>query len=645
MWRSVLKSMAEADRASDQRKKTFSPKHPDIPVLRSYKGKANSDFWDSFPTNWAWPGKSLLNADALEELGEHFGLIDDNFRTVLTDIRQGAVLGCRGEPRLPTRSSNASSSFEFGAQVTDAIASWVKKGFVHGPVMPAEVPKSAKVNGIMCREKPNGSVRIILNLSAPKERGVNKGIRKEEFPAEMSSTQKFLEVLARAGRNCEIVKIDWSDAYKHIAVSDGDLNLQWFQWLGRYFCELDLIFGCVSSVGIYDRAAKTVLRVVERMAAMPHELVCQHLDDVCAAAPAGTGLAKRFDESYAKVAELVGVKLAPRDDPEKSFGPSTSGIVLGVFYDTVNWTWAVPTERLNIIINLIWDVLGFKNVPAKVLETLVGKIIHVKPLVPGAKFHISELQRAIGDIRREEKQQELSGEVEPIFVEKTDLMVAQLHYWRVVLPACSGRIGIPDPRDSVPVTVIDFYTDAAGGSLSAPGQGLGAVGPLWWAYLPWPRPINEEKRSSDGKRLGGKLSFLELLGPLLVVAAGHEQCKGKDVRVWVDNIGSVMIFKKGYSVTCSFATCVARAIAVVAAGIGCRMYVEKITRCSTRSAEAADALSKADFSRFWGCWEHDLVVDGARVPRALLSWLKNPDTTVPLGELILEELGVKQVLW
>ena len=613
-------------------------------MLRSYKGRQNGNFWELFPKNYGWPGKSLIDADALEKLGKELYLWDARFAQVVQDIRSGAVLGCRGEPRLPTRSSNATSAYEFGPQVTDAVASWVAKGFVHGPVLPCELPKSAKVNGIMCREKPNGSVRIILNLSAPKGRGVNKGIRKEEFPAEMSSTQKFLEVLDRAGRGCEMVKVDWSDAYKHIPVSDGDLNLQWFKWLGMYFCELSLIFGCVSSVGIYDRAAKVVLSVVEKKSEMPRELVCQHLDDVCAAAPAGSGLAQRFDAMYSSVAREIGVKLAPRDDPEKSFGPSTSGIVLGVRYDTVSWTWAVPVERLNVIINLIWEVLGLKSVPAKLFETLVGKLIHVKPLVPDSRFHISELQRAIGDIRREEIRQDSAGIEEPIMVEKTPLMVAQLHYWRVLLPACSGRIAIPNPRNSVPITAVDFYTDAAGGSLAVKGQGLGAVGPDWWCYLAWPRPINGEKRSADGKRLGGKLSFLELLGPLLVVAAGKEACQGKDICVWVDNIGSVMIYKKGYSATCSYASCVARAINVVAAGLGCRVFVEKITRCSTAEAEAADALSKADFGRFWSCWDGK-VSEGARPPRALLAWLLNPSVDAALGECILEELGVAQTLW
>ncbi len=164
---------------------------------------------------------------------------------VLADIMQGADIGCTGSFRSPSTSSNASSAFEYGRQVTDAIASWVKKGFVFGPVELTKIPKDAKVNGIMVRPKPDGAARVILNMSAPAGNSVNDGIDITRFPAIMSSTKKWLAVLEKAGRGCVIMKIDWSDAYKHIAVRQEDLNLQWFTWLGRGFVELCLIFFCL----------------------------------------------------------------------------------------------------------------------------------------------------------------------------------------------------------------------------------------------------------------------------------------------------------------------------------------------------------------------------------------------------------------
>jgi hypothetical protein len=123
--------------------------------------------------------------------------------------------------------------------VSDAICDWLCKGFAYIPVHDKDVPVNTKFSGIMTCPKPSGAVRIILN----------------QFPAVMSSTKKWLTALWLAGKCCWITKTDWSDAYKHCSLREKDLCLQWFRWLNMNFCELCLIFGCVSSAGIFDRIA------------------------------------------------------------------------------------------------------------------------------------------------------------------------------------------------------------------------------------------------------------------------------------------------------------------------------------------------------------------------------------------------------
>ena len=44
--------------------------------------------------------------------------------------------------------------------------------------------------------------------------------------------------------------------------------------------------------------------------------------------------AVQYDECFMQVAQQVGVKLAPRDDHDKTFGPCKKGVVFGVEYDT-----------------------------------------------------------------------------------------------------------------------------------------------------------------------------------------------------------------------------------------------------------------------------------------------------------------------
>ncbi len=83
----------------------------------------------------------------------------------------------------------------------------------------------------------------------------------------------------------------------------------------------------------------------------------------------------------------------------------------------------------------------------------------------------------------------------------------------------------------------------------------------------------DQRRWLEGRRQEGrrKLSALELVGPLVVVAAGHAICRGQTLQVWVDNAGSVDVYRRGYSRNCRLCTTIAKAMATVAAGIGCRL--------------------------------------------------------------------------
>ena len=148
--------------------------------------------------------------------------------------------------------------------------------------------------------------------------------------------------------------------------------------------------------------------------------------------------------------------------------------------------------------------------------------------------------------------------------------------------------------------------------------------------------------AEDGGKLGRKLSALELVGPLICVAAGNGWCRNRPVRIWVDNAGSVLIWEKGYSNSCALCTTLVKAIAAVAAGIGCQLYIQKIRRCSSPGAVMADAISKADFNLFRRtALEHrwPLAVGPARVPGTLLRWIDRPVVSDSLGHEILDELA------
>ena len=630
MWRKCFEEAAAAGDIPEAKQKVFKPRFPEIPTLANYKEGGGKEFWERFPVNLEDKVEPDFNHKALSALVGKLGCSDKaRVDRVLGYLREGADIGCKGIYRCSTSSSNASSSYESGREVSDAIAGWIADKYAYGPVEEAEVPAEAKVSGIMVKKKPNGAARVILNLSAPAGVSVNEGITAEDFPAVMSSTEAWLRVLRKAGRGCWISKTDWASAYKQIPVRKEDTNLQWFEWAGRFFKELCLIFGSASSAGIFDDAAKVVLDLVCRLAGFPADMICQHLDDICAAAAVKEVLDK-FDDTFSEVAEELGVKLAPRDDHDKTFGPCKKGVVFGVEYDTEEWTWQLPEEKMLRIIGAIKEVMKKPTITDKQAQSLAGKLINIRPLIPAGKYNVDRIMAMLAASSKNKE------------VEVSDDCRRQLRFWELALLACNGRLSIPDPDIRLPPWAVDIYTDAAGGTLDSPGRGSGGVCQGEWFYIPWSMKVNSGCCKVDGKKVARKLSALELVGPLAALVAFAERCRMMPVRIWVDNAGSVRIWEKGYSSYCRLCTTLVKAISVVAAGLGSRVEITKITRCSSSGAVIADKLSKGDI--LGGLEEgrrsgRPLAATPTALPTPLLRWVCLPVPYDDLGHELLVHLA------
>ena len=284
--------------------------------------------------------KSGINPEVLERLAWETGYpYPTILRDVVNDVKFGARLGVADSYRVQSSSTNAPSAYEFGDRVSDSLCKMMREGYIMGPF--EENNKPFEVNsfsGLMVKLKPDGSARLILNLSKGDPYSVNEGINSSDFPSIMSSTSEFVRVLNRNGRGSLMTKIDWASAYKQIRINHDDIWQQGFKWLGKTFYELCMVFGASSSAGLFDRLAKIVLHIVLVKSGMPRRCVIQHLDDVCSASPRGSTRARKFYDTFKSICKVLGVQLAPEGDKDKEFGPTTKGLVLGIVYDPQSWT-------------------------------------------------------------------------------------------------------------------------------------------------------------------------------------------------------------------------------------------------------------------------------------------------------------------
>ena len=98
-----------------------------------------------------------------------------------------------------------------------------------------------------------------------------------------------------------------------------------------------------------------------------------------------------FYNKFRDLSEELGVKLAPPGDKDKEFGPSQQEVVLGVYYETVPWTWSIMDNKLSIILNKLQYCIENEVMSLREIKYLCGKLIDIRCLCDEFKFHLGSL--------------------------------------------------------------------------------------------------------------------------------------------------------------------------------------------------------------------------------------------------------------
>ena len=564
-------------------------------------------------------------------------------------LDNGADLGCMGSARLPTKQRNAESCYEFGERVLDSLEDWLQQGIAAGPMTKKEVRHHLgadyTVNPISVRLKPNGKARIIVNMSAPhvkdKEKldlssgvptSVNSGISKEAWPANMAGTKEVLELLHLKGQGCKFCKSDWTSAYKHIFVRTKDLCLQVLEIGGRYFVEKALVFGCVSSPGIYDFIAKLVIKLAAARVGTSLGDILQCLDDVVHIAHRDSTDCEEFYLSYRQTCEEVGVRLAPEGDKDKAFPPTCEGTILGIEYNTEAWKWRMPEAKASYMLETLYKITDGLPVTNEEVLKLVGRLQHYHKLVPGGKqerMWLTTLGDSLG----------LPSRV----VEPCSVTVSQARWWAINIPSSLEWSSIPDPRKFFPSRYVSLFPDAAGGSDTDIKLGFGGCiwleeEPLPWCYLAWSELIRTNRKNRDGVAFARKLSTLEAVAALGLLASEPALLKNKAIRIFSDNQGFVTAHKKSYTPDPYLMTAV-MAINNVARGLNINLDVQWSPRRSGVGEEIADDLSKGKILGLADRVGTEMRTNPSFIPKTLVTWLEHPTASRVLGQAMLDEMS------
>ena len=162
--------------------------------------------------------------------------------------------------------------------------------------------------------------------------------------------------------------------------------------------------------------------------------------------------------------------------------------------------------------------------------------------------------------------------------------------------------------------------------------------PETWSQVLHGPATNAGVLCEDRKSLSCKLSVWELVGALLALSSAPDRVRNKQAVTFIDNIGSVVWWNKGWSKGCQLGNTVIRALYLLARSLNCSLWVEHIHRCSCSEAIVADSISKSDFQTLRREMSQADTLP-RRVPLTLVNWMKNPKPNRLLGEEILAEMS------
>ena len=340
-------------------------KCPEVQKLGNYEGPPPKSFWNTFPfSSLPTDVSSNINVKTLDEI-----IKSNEEKLTFTELSRAFKcvdnfkFGASSFQKMPLPSCFCKNSVEtakFGTQITDTIATWVKKGFVAGPF---DMPpfENFRVNPLIAVDQGE-KIRPVLNASLPKDMSFNDNV--DVLKTEkvyMSTARRFGFAVCDAGINSIMSKFDLIDAYKNIPAKIFDLRLQGFSWLSKYFVECTQIFGAKTAVANFDIFGNTVLALTLINCDIPRMWVHRALDDVPVVAPAKTMWCEEFSTEYVKTCEKIGVKLAENcSKNEKAFTNVEVGKVLGIYFDSKNLMWKLPSEKKTLAIICIKEIITKK---------------------------------------------------------------------------------------------------------------------------------------------------------------------------------------------------------------------------------------------------------------------------------------------
>ena len=444
--------------------------------------------------------------------------------------------------------------------------------------------------GIIPKKNKPGKWRLIVDLSSPENGSVNDGIEKDICSLSYTSVDVVADKVLALGRGAMLAKMDIKQAYRMVPIHPQDRRLLGMRWEGVVYVDKTLPFGLRSAPIIFSALADALAWM---MASRGVSFVDHYIDDFITA---GRPTSTECHNNLQIMLETCGSTGTPVE-PDKTEGPSTVLVFLGIEIDTVAMQLRLPQEKLIRIKELLWQWRGKKGCRRKELKSLIGVLSHACKVVKPGRTFLRRLIDLSKLVRKPSHYVRLNREAR-----------SDIEWWFRFADQWNGvSMMYPIDRKNCNVTVI---SDASG------KWGCGAFCKDKWFQLRWPDAAQETQ-----------ITVKELLPIVLAAAVWGNNWKGRNVMSYCDNAAVVAILSKG---DCKEpqAMHLMRCLAFLKAKFQFSLFASHISGINN---DLADALSRDNLQYFLSHHAQAQPSPTSLPPELLdLTIIKKPDWTSPV---------------
>ena len=425
----------------------------------------------------------------------------------------GFKIGYEG-PRLPTHCNNLISAYQHKKELEIKLAKELKLDRIAGPFSYRPFPNLRLSPIGLFPKKPTGW-RLIHHLSYPLGKSVNSYIDPGNCSVQYTSFDKVLNTISEIGSKSLMGRMDISSAFRLLPIHPDDFVLFGFKFDGNYFFDKSLPMGCSASCQLFERFATFVEWLVRSRS--KSNSVEHYLDDFFFVGKANSGDCQHRMSIFSSLCGEMGIPLAD----EKTVGPATNIVFLGLEIDTVEMVIRIPFDKLNETREKLFVILNSKKVTLRMLQSLVGLLNFCARAIPSVRAFNRRFCDAMCGARKPEHFIRVSNDM------KEDIII-----WLKFLAEFNGSCKF-GKNTWLSNKQLDLYTDSTGNS----NLGCGVYFSGHWAYFQWPTEWHNTEVMTD-------MTFLELVPILLAVYLFKRELSNKQILFHTDNNSLVAILNK-----------------------------------------------------------------------------------------------------